>query len=86
MKKIILITLILIGYLNADTLIVKGPTKKVGDRDFTYYCVDSRLYLESKNSNRDNTSYFEQVIRRNNANYTIPVKCTPLIDGTFTYE
>lgn len=36
MKKILLTTLLLIGFLNADTLIVKGPIKKVGERDFTY--------------------------------------------------
>ena len=86
MKKILLTIMLFIYSLNADTLIVKGPIKKVGERDFTYYCVDGRLYLESKNINRDDTTTFEQVMKRTHVTYIVPAQCTLLVDGTFTYE
>ena len=84
MKKVLVLFLLLLTFVSAEPLVVKDKEVIVGGRNFTYYCVDFKLWLETKNGNKDYSSTFIQVYRTDATN--IPEKCSYNPDGTIKYN
>ncbi len=84
MVRVLTIMLLVLLTARAEPIVVKDKEVKVGSRYFSYYCLDGKLWLETKNTYSDDTSTFVQVYRTNHTN--MPMECSYNPDGSIRYE
>lgn len=84
MKKVLVLFLLLLTFARAEPLIVKDKDIVVGDRTFSYYCIDYKLYLESYYNGHRSSGSINQVYATTASN--VPISCSYNLDGNIHYN